>query len=271
MGCEKANEQMTHYIYDLCWVDGGMLIAADSRGGQLIKYTIDITTKTCAGEIIEYIPYMSSVSCSGLGRGEVLVSANTETEEVNTIIYEVKTGQKHVWKTGIHESGYLRNSESRDFIIISVNKENYFFNKLHNLLYKVTYDSDFSHFRQTYISNTGVFFGTTYPNHTLITMNQLTNKTIVNKKGIAKTLGVSGTRNGYVYVTAFNGADVAVYSPEGTFLNYLQINLPEAGGYLRFIGALKTSDNEALIAFSTWNDTVPVAIHKIDNQNIFDP
>ena len=269
MGCEMATKQMTHNIFNLCWVDEGMLIVADNGGGQLIKYNINITTKTCEGTLLDYVPFIYSISCSG--EGQVLVSTNSGKEEVKIMIYDVKTGQKHMWNTGLYRKGrFVSNSESRDFIVLSLDNETYIFSKNQNLLYKSTYKNDFSTFRQTYTTDGGMFFGATSPYGKPIIMNLLTNETIVNKKGIAQARGVSGSRNGYVYVTSTNGADVGVYSPDGTFLNYLQMNTQEARGGFYFIGALKTSDNEDLIAFSTWNDKMPVAIYKIDDQNSFD-
>ena len=269
MGCEMANDQMTHRIFDLCWVDEGMLIVADNRGGQLVKYNMNITNKTCEVALLDYVPYVYSISLSG--EGQVLVSANSGKEEVKIMIYDVMTGQKHMWNTGFYrKGGFVSNAESRDFIVLSLNNETYIFSKNQNLLHKVTYNKDFSHFMQSYTTDGGMFFGATSPYGKPIIMNLLTNEKIVNKKGIAQARGVSGSRNGYVYVTATNGADVGVYSPDGTFLNYLQMNTQEARGGFYFIGALKTSDNEDLIAFSTWNDKMPVAIYKIDDQNSFD-
>ena len=42
--------------------------------------------------------------------------------------------------------------------------------------------------------------------------------------------GVSGTRDGYVYITASNWADVGVYSADGAFLHRLHIDPPAGGG-----------------------------------------
>ena len=268
MGCEKANEQMTHRIYDLCWVDEGMLIVADNRGGQLVKYNVNMRAKTCEGQLIESVHYVTSVSCSE--GGKLFVSASTGTN-VKILIYDVKTGQKHHWNTELHRNKMIVHiSESRDFIVLSVGNQSYIFNNDRVPLYKFTFDVDFSYFRQTYVTKTGIFFGITYTTSVLLKLNLLTKESTICNKGNVQALGVSGTENEYVYVTYFENDEVGVYSPDGTFLNYLQIETPQRGGKLGHIGALKMSDDEDLIAFSTWIDTVPIAIYKVTNQDIFE-
>ena len=269
MGCKKATEQMSHHIRSLCWVDKDILIVAASIGNtsHLVKYNVNITANTCEGQLIESVDYVSSVSCSE--GGKLFVSAN-KGANVKILIYDVKTGQKHPWNTGISRNGGVYIAENRDFIVLSVGNENYIFNADRVLLYKLTYDVDFSYFLQTYVTNTAIFFGMTFPTHIILELNLLTNKTTICKKGINKALGVSGTRNGYVYVTDLDTEDVGVYLPDGTFLNTLQIEAPPGGGNLFYIGAFKIRDDEDLIACSTWNDNIPIAIYKVTNQNIFE-
>ena len=270
MGCEKATEQMSHHIYDLCWVDKDILIVAASIGNtsHLVKYNVNIRANTCEWQWIESVRYVSGVSCSE--GGKLFVSANTGTY-VTILIYDVKSGQNHLWSTGIYRNGRrVHITENQDFIVVSVGNETYIFNADRVLLYKSIYDVDFSYFLKTYVTNTAIFFGMTFPTHIILELNLMTNKTTICKKGIAKALGVSGTRNGFVYVTDSITDDVGVYSPDGTFLNNLQIEAPQGGGGLYFIGAFKMRDDEDLIAFSTWNDREPVAIYKVNNQSIFE-
>ena len=74
--------------------------------------------------------------------------------------------------------------------------------------------------------------------------------------------GVSGTRDGYVYITASNWADVGVYSADGAFLHRLHIDPPAGGGGVFYNGAVSLSQTEDLIAFSTWQETTPIAVYK---------
>ena len=88
-------------------------------------------------------------------------------------------------------------------------------------------------------------------------MDLSTRDSKLSTEGIVRAWGVSGTRNGYVYVTNYNTDDVGVYSSYGTFLHRLHIDLPEEGGTLFHSGAVRLSNTEDLIAFSTWDDTAP--------------
>ena len=260
-----ATEQMTHRIFDLCWMDEGMLIVADNIGNKLVKYNVNITAKTCEGQLIEFVRYVSGVSCS-VG-GKLFVSSNAGTN-VTILIYDVKTWHKDNWSTGIKRNGRrVHISESHDFIVLSVGYESYIFNVDRVFLYKLTFYVHFRNFQQTYVTNTAIFFGNTYPNNMLFKLNLHTNETTISHRA----LGVSGSKNSYVYVTDSITDDVRVYSPDGTYLpNYLQIEAPPGGGNLYYIGAFKMSFDEDLIAFSTWNDNIPVAIYKGTNQTIFE-
>ena len=88
-------------------------------------------------------------------------------------------------------------------------------------------------------------------------------KTIyLSKEGIVKPEAVSGTKDGYVYATDYNRADVRVYLPNGTFLHDLQIDPPAGGGCLWYSVAIRLSDDDELIAFNPWNRDTPVAVYK---------
>ena len=255
------NPQMKHFIYDLCWVDRQTLIVADHIGGQLVMYNINITAKTCVGTVIQYVLTVSSVSCSQ--GGKVLVSAN-DGREVKILMYDAKTQQKRWWNTDIRRNNRrVRISENQDFIIIYCDREGYIFTK-DLVLYNVTHFILLGHFYQIHVTDMGLLWGTTKDNE-LVLINLLTNETNTINQGIVEANGVTGTRNGYVYVTDVNAADVGVYEPNGTFLHNLQINPPEGPGSLIYSAALTTSDNEAVIAFSTWDDALPIAIYMMGN------
>ena len=261
MGCRMINPQMKHFIYDLCWVDRQTLIVADHIGGQLVMYNINITAKTCEGRVIKYMPWVSSVSCSQ--GGKVLTSAN-DGKEVKILMYDAKTQRKRWWDTDIRRNNEIvRISENQDCIVIYRGREGYIFTK-DRVLYNVTHFHALGHFYQVHVTAMGMLWGTSQDNKLLI-INLVTNETNTINQGIVEADGVTGTSNGYVYVTDVNAADVGVYQPNGTFLHKLQINRPEGAGGLRYSAALTTSDNEALIAFSTWDVAFPIAVYMMGN------
>ena len=259
LGCQKVNEEMTYIIFGLCWMDKDTLIVANYQGEKLVKYTINTAARTCTGEVMDSGYKAYHLSCSEDGKVYV-----TELESGNIIIrvYDENTGHKEVWDTKIQsENNRPVISLNNELIIISTGSLSYVFSKDRVFQYKLTHHQLSKYFRQTYLTDTGVFWGAEVNGGkgAFIT-NLLTNDTVISKD--VKTEAVAGTRKGYVYVTDYNRADVGVYSLNGTFLNHLQIDPPVGGGQLFYSGAVRLSDDEALIAFSTWNGETPIAVYK---------
>ena len=152
-------------------------------------------------------------------------------------------------------------SLNADFIVISADRVSYVHDKDRVLLYKVTYNIAYD-FILTYVTDTGVFWGITDYEHKLLIMNLCTNDTKNSIEGIVRAQGVAGTRNGYVYVTDKNNADVGVYSADGTFLHHLRIGRPVGEWTLAFSGAVRLSHTEDIIAFGTFNDKTPIAVYR---------
>ena len=251
---------MGNLTFDLCWMDEDTLIATDFHGRQLVKYTIDLVTRTCTGQVLDSGYRVWSVSCS---QGGVVFATESISGQVVVRIYNVSTGHREVWDTYISsQSGWVHVSHGPEFIVLSAGNKNYVFNQDRALLYSVTYDQVSIGFYQTYVTDTGVFWGTVFEGYKLLITDLPTNETKISTEGIVRAWGVSGTRNGYVYVTDQNTADVGVYSADGTFLHRLHIDPPEGGGVLVYSGAVTLSHTEDLIAFSTKDKGTPVVVYR---------
>ena len=226
----------------------------------MVKYTINRVTRTCTGQVLDSGYRVFSVSCS---QGGLVYATEWATGVVRVRVYNVSTGRREeVWDTNINsQSVHVHVSFSAEFIVLSTANKNYVYNKDRALLYSVTHDQVSDRFYQTYVTETGVFWGTVYEGYKLLIMDLNTKDSKLSTEGIVRAQGVSGTRNGYVYVTDESKADVGVYSADGTFLHHLYIDRPPGGGALWYSGAVRLSDTEDLIAFSTFHQTTPVAVY----------
>ena len=241
-------------------MDQDTLIAADYGRRQLVKYTIDYVTRTCTGQVLDSGYRVFTVSCS---QGGLVFATELTTGVVMVRIYNVSTGHREVWDTRINTQSDRRHvSLSAEFLVLSADSVSYVYNKDRVLLYNVTHHQVSGWFHQTYVTDTGVFWGTVWEGDKLLLMNLSTKDSKLSTEGIIRAWAVSGTRNGYVYVTAENQADVGVYSADGTYLNPLQIDQPPGGGRLVYSGAVSLSPTEDLIAFGTWYDATPIAVYK---------
>ena len=214
-----------------------------------MKYTIDLLAKTCTSQVLDTGYYLNSVSCSQSGQVFGIEKILGKEGLVSVWIYNINTGHREVWNTNITSQTRLAHvSFNANFIVISSGNISYVYNTDWVLLYSVTHDQVSGGFWQTYVTDTGVFWGTASRNKLLI-INLQTKDTKISTEGIASTGGVSGTSNGYVYVSGLNGA-VSVYLADGTFMHRLHIDPPEQGGFAYYSAALRLSNTEDLIAFS---------------------
>ena len=226
----------------------------------MVKYTINSVTRTCTGQVLDSGYRVWSVGCS---QGGLVFATEWTTGVVMVRIYNVSTGHREVWNTSINTNiNRVHVSLSAEFIVLSAGNVSYVYNKDRVLLYNVTHHQVSYQFLQTYVTDTGVFWGTVFRIYKLLIMNLHTKDSKLSTEGIVRAYCVSGTRNGYVYITASNYVDVGVYSAEGTFLHLLQIDRPPGGGYLYFSGAVSLSPTEGLIAFSTLYGAAPIAVYK---------
>ena len=253
------NKEMWYDTRDLCWMDQDTLIAADRGGRQLVKYTIDYVTRTCTGQVLDSGYRVHTVSCS---QGGLVFATEWTTGVVMVRIYNVSTGHREVWNTSINsQTPVVHVSLSAEFLVLSADNVSYVYNTDRVLLYNVTHHQVSGWFLQTYVTDTGVFWGTTGI-YKLLIMNLSTKDSKLSTEGIVRAYSVSGTRNGYVYITDVNNVDVGVYSADGTFLHHLNIGQPPGGGRLYYSGAVSLSPTEDLIAFSTWYWAAPIAVYK---------
>ena len=241
-------------------MDQDTLIAADYGGRQLVKYTIDSVTRTCTGQVLDSGYRVRSVSCS---QGGLVFATERGTGLVMVRVYNVSTGQREVWDTRINsQSEKVHVSRSAEFIVLSAGNNSYVYNQDRTLLYSVTHDQVSDGFLQTYVTETGVFWGIVTEGYKLLIMDLSTKDTKISTEGIVRAWSVSGTKNGYVYVTDYNRADVGVNSADGTYLHLLHIDPPVGAVGLWSSGALSLSHTEDLIAFGTWDQTTPVAVYR---------
>ena len=241
-------------------MDQDTLIAAYYNGRQLVKYSINRVTRTCTGQVLDSGYAVYSVSCSQGG----LVFATEGTKGLVMVrVINVSTGHREVWDTNINSQSHnVRVSLSAEYIVFSAGRKSYVYNKDRALLYSVTHDQVSVYFIKTYVTEAGVFWGTFHDGYKLLIMDLSTKDSKLSTEGIVRPEGVSGTRNGYVYVTDSNRADVGVYSADGAYLHLLHIDRPVGGGVLYYSGAISLSDTEGLIAFWTWAQTTPIAVYR---------
>ena len=241
-------------------MDQDTLIVPNFSGLQLVKYTINRVTRTCTGQVLDSGYRVWSVSCS---QGGLVFATERTTGVVMVRIYNVSTGHREVWNPSINsQTGVVHVSLSAEFIVLSAGNVSYVYNKDRVLLYNVTHHQVSVFFIQTYVTDTGVFWGTVYRGFKLLIMDLSTKDSKLSTEGIVRARGVSGTKNGYVYVTYVNTADVGVYSADETFLHRLHIDPPPEGGYLYNSGAVRLSPTEDLIAFRTVHEATPIAVYK---------
>ena len=192
-----------------------------------------------------------------------MFTTESTTGLVKVRVYNVSTGQREVWDTNINsQSGYVHVSLSAVYIVLSAGNKSYVYDQDRALLYSVTHNQVSGGFLQTYVTEAGVFWGTFHDGYKLLIMDLSTKDSKLSTKGIVSARSVSGTKNGFVYVTDRNRADVGVYYADGTYLHPLHIDRPVGGGGLLYSGALSLSHTEDLIAFGTYDETTPVAVYR---------
>ena len=246
LSCERD-----YPVFGICWVDQNTLIQLNYYSEQLIKYTIDYLARNCTSQVIDTGYYPFSASCSQ--NGQVVVTERPVGKDVLVLvrIYNVNTGYREVWNTNItSQSRRVHVSFNAEYIVISSDNVTYVYNKDRVLLYSVTHDHMSGGFWQTYITETGVFWGILRNVWKLLIMNLRNKDTKVSTEGIVMAYGVSGTSNGYVYVTNQKKSEVGVYLADGTFMHYLRIDPPETAGSLSFSAALRLNNTNDLIAFA---------------------
>ena len=226
----------------------------------MVKYSINSVTRTCTGQVLDSGYAVWSVSCS---QGGLVFATERGTGLVMVRVINVSTGHREVWDTRINsQSERVHVSRSAEYIVLNEGNNTYVHNQDRTLLYSVTHYQVSDGFLQTYVTDTGVFWGTFLEGYKALIMDLSTKDSKISTEGIGRAFSVSGTRKGYVYVTDENYADVGVYSADGTYLHLLHIDLPVGGGELFWSGALSLSHTEDLIAFCTFDQTTPVAVYR---------
>ena len=242
-----------------------MVVVSNYKQDKLVKYTINTTAKTCEGELLDSDHSIPSIGCSHV---KVYVSKTRYKSNPDVIqvgIYDLKTRIKEVWNIKFTTPGWVSLSLNADFIIINSRNVSHVYNIDKVSQYEVTHAHKHSDsLPWDYVTCTGMFWYLDPTTSRFHITNLLTNETHISDDGNTVGIGLSGTSNGYVYVSVSQGVDV--YSQNGTFCYHIQIDLPRQAwyGYKLKIAAISVSDNEALIAVTTFNDTTPIAIYRVD-------
>ena len=228
----------------------------------MVKYTIDLVTRTCIGQMVDsgYTPH--SVSCS---QGGLVFVTEYTTGVVRVRVYNIKTGKEEVWDTSINSQfKRVHVSLGAGFIVVSAGDNSYVYNQDRTLLYSVTHGQVSRDFIQTYVTETGLFWGSIWEGYKVLIMDLSTKDSKLSTEGIVTARSISGTRNGFVYVIDGNVyiTDVGVYSADGTYLHRLHIDPPVGRRTLFYSGAIRLNNTEDLIAFSTYNDRTPIAVYR---------
>ena len=204
---------------DLCWLDSNTIIALTDN--YLIKYTLSIPDRVCSGEVLDEGMRADRISCTA--NGKVYVSLRWRRQgSVMVKIYDVNTGENMVWNADIHlvDSGPISVAVSNEYIVIGVHNASYVYNTDHVFLYQRTYLS--WGFLDSYITESKTFWAVTYGVRSLL-VNLATKKVTIGDDRVFRATRVSGSK-GTVYV--MSGTQLGVYSENGTFHNYLQVNPP---------------------------------------------
>ena len=258
MGCDRLNETQ---ILDLCWVDEQTLVlAAELR--QVWKYTIDTSNRTCKREVMDYLFTTYDVSCTREGK---VYASRYAAGYVKIKIFDMKTGNSIIWELGIYSlSGSVLVSVNQELIIVDIDDHSYVYNSVRYYLYKIKHDTNNAmgtYFKNTYLTDNNFYWGVTEEKRQVSFRNLLTNETYITMDGIQRAYGVSGTNHGYVYVSREIAGSIGVYSEEGVFLYFLQMD-PPVRDKLSVVDS-KTSAGVTYLASSSGDRTSPVAIYHI--------
>ena len=258
MGCDRLNET---YLRDLCWVDEQTLVLATELG-QVWKYTIDTSDRTCKREVIDYSFVTNDISCTREGK---VYASRYAVSYIKIKIYDMKTGNDTIWELGIYShSGTVLVSINQELIIVNIDDHSYVYNGVRSYLYKIKHDTNnamVNYFHNTYLTDNNFYWGVTEEKRQVSFRNLLTNETYMTMGGIQRAYGVSGTNHGYVYVSREVAGSVGVYSLEGVFLYFLQMD-PPVTGELSVVNS-KTLAGITYLASSSDYWISPIAIYRI--------
>ena len=259
MGCDRLNKT---FVSDLCWIDEHTLLVLANELGQVWKYTIDASGRTCQEQVMDYLFTAYDVSCTREGK---VYASRYIAGYVNIKIYDMKTGNATIWELGLYSlSGSVLVSVNQELIIVNIDDHSYVYNSVRYYLYKIKHDTNNAmgtYFKNTYLTDNNFYWGVTEEKRQVSFRNLLTNETYITMDGIQRAYGVSGTDHGYVYVSREVAGSVGVYSLEGVFLYFLHM-VPPVADELSVVNS-KTSAGVTYLASSSGFRTSPIAIYHI--------
>ena len=231
------------------------------RNKLIVKYTIDTAISKCSSEVLHYEGYANNLSCTG--NGKVYMTGGS-TGNVHIRIYDTRSGIMETWQPRLNAiwTSTVFVNVIKEAIVITCGNTSYVYNTDHVLQYQITHPQVEIGFNDVHVTDCGIFWGIPFMIYERLTVRNLLTGHSIRVTEKKKSFSVSGTKNGYVYVTDRNGLNVGVYSTNGTFVNDLQIDPPNRGEQLRRSAAVRVSNQETLVAFSIMpNETI--AIYKV--------
>ena len=255
MSCSRPLAESNNFTlpYDVCWIDKNTILEAGVR--RIVKYKIDFNTKTCTRQVFE-TARNDDMTCRQHGKVYVTGYNNIEIR-----MYDAETHEMEIWDPtepkGIFD---VTNAVKDNWIILSVGMHSYVYNKAKQFLYKIQHIYTNKAYIDSLLTQGGFYWGTD-GNKTEV-FNWKTNETKLVHGGVTKPYCITGA-GGYVYITGYFEQRIAVYSEQGTFLDFLKIdNLGE--GYLSKINAITKQNGEVFLVMAPLGrGTPPVMIYSL--------
>ena len=241
--------------YDVCWIDENTILEAGAF--RMVKYKIDFYRKTCTRQVFE-TDRNDDMTCREHGKVYVI---GQNLRNITVRIYDIKTKEEEVWDPTEPEGLFDVTNAAKDTqIILSVGIHSYIYNKDRVFLHKIRHRHFNEPYKDSLLTQGGFYWGTN-GNKTEV-INLKTNGTKLVHGGVTKPYCITGA-GGYVYITGYFEQQIAVYSEQGTFFDFLKIdNLGE--GYLSKINAITKQNGEVFLVMAPLGrGTPPVMIYRL--------
>ena len=257
MNCSRQWPETQDFTvpYDVCWIDENTILEAGFQ--RMVKYKINLYTKTCTREVF-VTDRNYDMTCREHGKVYVI---RRRFQNITVRIDDIETNGLEIWDPTEPEGLFdLTNAVKDNRIILSVGMHSYVYNKDRVFLYKIRHRYFNEPYKDSLLTQGGFYWGTN-GNKTEV-INLKTNETKLVYGGVTKPYCITGA-GGYVYITGYFEQQIAVYSEQGTFLDFLKIdNLGE--GYLSKINAITKQNGEVFLVMAPLGrGTPPVMIYSL--------
>ena len=223
----------------------------------MVKYKINFSRKTCTREVFA-TDRNDDMTCRQ--HGKVYVTGQP-FGNIEVRIYNVDTNEMEIWDPPEPKSIFdVTNAVKDNQIILSAEMHSFVYNKDRVFLYKIRHRYFNEPYKDSLLTQGGFYWGTN-GNKTEV-INLKTNETKLVYGGVTKPYCITGA-GGYVYITGYFEQQIAVYSEQGTFLDFLKIdNLGE--GYLSKINTITKQNGEVFLVMAPLGrGTPPIMIYHL--------